>query len=189
LSHFPHILSACTSCSCCLSALSQTDSNGATPLHVAAHCGNATAIDLLIACAKEHNMTQFVAATDGGGKSALWLAAAAGHADAVEALLKASSNTNFMSPNLFQSGFHLRLVKSSFISFILRSIRQTPTSTLQMRSRSVFFNIRAVLQTNPNVADRTYLPCVTCKKRLSTTNNGQAAEQNGHSTCAALLRQ
>ncbi len=87
-SHILHVLSACAVRSCCPTALSQTDSNGASPLHVAAHCGNAAAIDLLLSCATEHDMPQLAAATESSGHSALWLAAAAGHAAAVQALLK-----------------------------------------------------------------------------------------------------
>ena len=62
------VLAACSALSCSQLALSQTDSNGASPLHVAAHCGNAAAITALLNCARECQMSHFLDAVEGNGK-------------------------------------------------------------------------------------------------------------------------
>jgi ankyrin repeat protein len=87
----PQLLSACALRSCVPAALTKADANGATPLHVAAHCGNASAIDALLSSAHHHSLSEFATAVEGSGKSALWLAAAAGHSAAVQCLLKVVS--------------------------------------------------------------------------------------------------
>jgi hypothetical protein len=144
--HSLHILASCSSFSCCHKVLSHTDANGATPLHVAAHCGNAAAVRLLIACAKQHNIAQFAAASEGSGRSALWLAAAAGHVDTVVALLQASPPAQTVHANTRHSKSHLVVARGCFyLTRDQENISFDTADALQVR-----FN-RATLRKTANV--------------------------------------
>lgn len=69
-----------------------TDANGATPLALAAFCGAAEVVKLLV-----KRTTVDIEAKDKSGATPLWLGAAAGHLEAVQVLIEAGANPHVAS--------------------------------------------------------------------------------------------
>lgn len=78
-------------------SLEVKDMNGATPLHVAAHCGNVGALDAILS---ETAGQAIVNAQDPSGATPLWVAVASEHADAAEVLFEHGGDPSTTSQSL-----------------------------------------------------------------------------------------
>jgi hypothetical protein len=170
--HVLHVLAACAACSCSPAALTQTDSNFATPLHVAAHCGNADAIHLLLSSAAGLGLAEYAVAADGSGHSALWLAAAAGHADAVKTLIEVSFETpSTVSPCCHLTSTHTRISRNDCYHGL------------------TFIRQRALLASRRRCWCATSSCCAAAHTTAHFTATVQVAQENGHEASAVLLQQ
>lgn len=163
--------------------LSQVDSNGMTPLHMAASCGNTNVINYLIQNGADLNLPAHMLSNEYHGKTALDLAVQFGHQDAVKQLLDVKATSSKPEPYLLQTAIendHLETVRVLF---------RNPTAHKQKNSQGQTLLHIAAANNKKNIAEffcNSHRIDLNSKDSKSKTAV-QIADENGHVEVAEYL--